>query len=155
MKITHNPSLLAVKELLNSARLPTADITTEHMEHFLGAWSDSTLEGVVGVERYGTVALLRSLAVAASKQGSGLGSRLLSQAEQYAAERGVRSLFLLTTTAAPYFDKRGYACISRTAVSEAIRNTAEFTSLCPASSVLMVKHMRSDAGSWPDMDVTV
>lgn len=155
MKITRKPPVLAVKELLNSARLPTTDITTEHMEHFLGAWCDSTLEGAVGLELYGSVALLRSLVVAASKQGSGLGSRLLSRVEQYAIERGVRSLFLLTTTAEHYFDKHGYTCISRTAVPEAIRNTAEFTSLCPASSVLMVKHMQANAGSGPDMGGTV
>lgn len=141
MHITLRPPEIAVKELLASAHLPTADITPDHMENFFGAWSGSTLEGVVGIEPYGTVGLLRSLAVVAAGRGAGVGSRLLAQAEQYATEKGIRSMFLLTTTAESYFGKRGYSTTSREAVPEAIRNTKEFASICPDSAVLMVKHM--------------
>ena len=141
MNITRKPPEVAVKELLASALLPTADITPDHLESFFGAWSESTLEGVVGIEPYGTVALLRSLAVAVPRRGSGVGSRLLAQAEQYATEKGIHSMFLLTTTAESYFGKRGYSTTSREAVPEAIRNTKEFASICPGSAVLMVKHM--------------
>lgn len=143
MNITHKPPEVEVKELLASAQLPTIDITPEHLEHFFGAWADSSLEGVVGVELFGSVALLRSLAVAASKRGFGLGAKLLARAEQYAAEKGVRSMFLLTTTAGSYFEKRGYSLLLREAAPEAIQKTAEFASICPASSAFMVKHMRA------------
>ena len=142
MNVTRIPPEAAVKELLASAQLPTSDITPDHMENFFGAWSGSTLVGVVGIEPYGTVALLRSLAVVAPKRGSGIGSRLLAQAEQYATEREIRSMFLLTTTAESYFGKRGYSTTSREAVPEAIRNTKEFASICPGNAVLMVKHMQ-------------
>lgn len=141
MNITRRPSEVAVKELIARALLPTADITPNHMENFFGAWSGSTLEGVVGVELYGTVALLRSLAVAVPRRGTGLGTRLLSRAEQYAREKGTHSVFLLTTTAEAYFGRRGYSPIARDAVPEAIQNTREFGSLCPSSAVLMVKHI--------------
>lgn len=145
MNITPKPPEVAVKELLASALLPTADITPDHMENFFGAWSGSALEGVVGIEPYGTVALLRSLAVAAPRRDSGVGSRLLAQAEQYATEKGVHSMFLLTTTAESYFGKRGYSITSRDAIPEAIRNTKEFASICPGSAVLMVKHMPANS----------
>jgi len=145
MHISRKPPEVAVKELLASALLPTADITPDHLENFFGAWSESTLDGVVGIEAYGTVALLRSLAVAASRRGSGVGSSLLAQAEQYATESGIRSMFLLTTTAESYFGKRGYAVTSREAVPEVIRNTKEFASICPGSAVLMVKHMPANS----------
>jgi len=141
MHITRKPPEIAVKELLASALLPTADITPDHLENFFGAWSGSTLDGVVGIEPYGTAALLRSLAVASSRRGSGVGSGLLARAERYAMESGIRSLFLLTTTAESYFGKRGYSVISREAAPEVIRNTKEFATICPGSSVLMVKHM--------------
>ncbi len=141
MNIVRKPSEIAVKKLLDSAQLPIADITPEHMEHFFGAWEGSSLAGVVGMEPLGTAALLRSLAIAVLKRCSGLGSALLAQAEKYAMEKGVRSMFLLTTTAESYFEKRGYSRISREEAPEAIRNTVEFTSLCPGSAVLMVKHM--------------
>jgi len=145
MNITRKPPEVDVKKLLASAQLPTVDISPEHMEHFFAAWVGSSLEGVVGVELHGSVALLRSLVVVASKRGSGLGSALLARVEQYAAEKGVRSLFLLTTTAESYFKKRGYSQLLREAVPEAIRKTAEFTSICPASSVFMVKHMPANS----------
>jgi len=142
VNIARRPPENAVKEILISAQLPTGDITPNHMENFFGVWSGTTLEGVVGVEIYGTVALLRSLAVVALKRGCGLGSRLLARAEQHAVEKGVRTVFLLTNTAQAYFSRRGYSVISRESAPEAIRNTAEFASLCPASSMLMVKHLR-------------
>ena len=107
MNIIRKPPEAAVKKLLASVQLPTADITPEHMEHFFGAWAGPNLEGVVGVELLGSAALLRSLAVVASKRSSGLGSALLAQVEQYATEKAVRSMFLLTTTAESYFKKRG------------------------------------------------
>lgn len=142
MNIARKPPEVDVKKLLASAQLPTIDITPGHMEHFFGAWEGSTLEGVVGVELLGSAALLRSLAVVAPKRGSGLGSELLARVEQYAAAKGVRSMFLLTATAESYFKKRGYSQLLREAAPETIQKTAEFTSICPASSVFMVKHMR-------------
>ena len=139
MTITRKPPEVDVKELLASAQLPTVDITPEHMEHFFGAWADSSLEGVVGVELLGSIALLRSLAVVRSKRGSGLGAALLARAEKYATEKGVSSIYLLTSTAEPYFRKHGYSLLLREAAPGAIQKTAEFTSICPADSAFMVK----------------
>lgn len=143
--ITRKPTEDAVKKLLASAQLPTIDITPEHLEHFFGAWSDSRLEGVVGVELFGSVALLRSLAVVTSKRGSGLGTQLLAQAERYAVEKEVHSMFLLTTTAEPYFKMRGYSPLSRAAAPQAIQKTAEFSSICPANSAFMVKLLQANS----------
>jgi len=141
MNITRKPPESDVKKLLESVQLPTIDIKPEHLEHFFAAWAGPTLEGVVGVELHGSVALIRSLAVVPSKRGSGLGSELLARAEQYAVKKGARSLFLLTTAAESYFEKRGYSQLLSEGAPEVIRKTPEFTSICPASSVLMVKHM--------------
>ena len=140
MNIIRKPPEIAVKELLASALLPTADLTPAHMEHFFGAWAGSTLEGVVGLELYGNVALLRSLAVTGSRRGAGVGASLMAQAEHYAVEKGIGSLYLLTSTAQSYFMRRGYSVAERGTAPAEIRNTQEYASLCPSSAVLMVKH---------------
>lgn len=84
MHITRKPPEAAVKKLLAAAQLPTTDITSELMEHFFVAWAGENLEGVVGLEPFGSAALLRSLAVVAPRRRSGLGSELLSGIERYA-----------------------------------------------------------------------
>ncbi|MFZ1643195.1 MAG: GNAT family N-acetyltransferase [Candidatus Contendobacter sp.] len=85
------------------------------------------------------MALLRSLAVAPDGQGQGLGSALLTHAEQAARQRGVQALYLLTTTAEAFFVQRGYVRIPREAAPPILRQTAEFAALCPASAVCLTR----------------
>lgn len=145
MVIVHNPPEAPVKVLLAEAGLLADDITAAHLEHFLGAWSGSKIEGVVGVELHGPDALLRSLAVTAESRSAGLGSELVAAAESYAAQKGVRSLFLLTTMARGFFEKLGYTEVARESAPDAIRGTREFSAICPESAVFMVKHLLSFA----------
>ncbi len=136
-----NPSLLAgddvaARELLTRSGLPTADLMTAQPT-LLGWWDEAVLIGVVGVESLGTIGLLRSLAVRADRRGTGLGGRLAAAAEGWAREQGIRELFLLTTTAERFFAARGYHVVARSAVPDAIQATSEFTTICPASAVVM------------------
>lgn len=134
-----NPSLRAAVALLAAAGLPSSDLTEPLLDNFLFSGPRDAPTGLVGLEIYDSVALLRSLAVAPDARRSGLGSALLEQAEGYAYARGVRSLYLLTTTAQRFFESRGYRLTSRENCPAAIRSTSEFASLCPASSALLVK----------------
>jgi amino-acid N-acetyltransferase len=134
-----NPSLRAAAALLTAVGLPSCDLTQPLLEHFLFSGPRDAPTGLVGLELYDRVALLRSLAVASNAQRSGLGSALLEQAEGYAYAHGVRSLYLLTTTAERFFGGRGYRLTARESCPAAIRSTSEFASLCPASSALLVK----------------
>ncbi|CAG0968732.1 partial amino-acid N-acetyltransferase, partial [Anaerolineae bacterium] len=59
----------------------------------------------------------------------------------YARDRGVKSLYLLTMTAEAFFLRRGYARLLRENAPEAIRNTKEFSGICPLSSAFMVKNL--------------
>ena len=127
--ISPRPSLSAVVALLSAARLPTEDLTDGHCENFFFSGSSETPGGLVGLELYGAVALLRSLVVSEEQRGTGAGSRLLSHAEQHARSRGVRHLYLLTTTAEGFFFKRGFICEDRQAAPSAIRATREFADL--------------------------
>lgn len=134
-----NPSIRAVVALLEAVGLPSSDLTEPQLEHFLFSGPRDAPTGLVGLELYDRVALLRSLAVAPAAQRSGLGSALLEQAEGYAYAHGVRSLYLLTTTAQRFFESRGYRLTARERCPVEIRSTSEFASLCPLSSALMIK----------------
>ena len=57
--------------------------------------------------------------------------------EARARARQIDRLFLLTTTAAGYFEARGYVRVERQALPGPIRRSEEFTQLCPASAVAM------------------
>ncbi len=128
-----------VRALLQRVNLPHEDLTPAHLEHVLVAHGDAALHGVVGLEPCGDVALLRSLAVAPNVRGQGLGTRLVTAIEQRAWDEGVRTLYLLTTTAASYFQAHGYEHIERDALPESIRQTDEAARLCPASATSMRK----------------
>lgn len=141
MDIYQRPDEADVKRLLAESGLPTADITAQHLHHFFGCGPKGELEGVVGLELCGETALLRSLAVKAAQRGLGLGSGLVEHAEGYAWEKGVKSLYLLTTTAEAFFRRRGYFHVPREEAPTAVKATREFSGICPASSTFMVKHL--------------
>jgi amino-acid N-acetyltransferase len=127
--------------LLQSQGLPVSDITDEHLKHFFFIGSDGSPTGLVGVELYGTEALLRSLVVAETARTQGLGSALVQHVEDYAAARRVGAMYLLTTTAERFFERRGYRRVDRTQAPPAIQTTAEFAGLCPARSAFMIKRL--------------
>ncbi len=135
--------LAAIRALLAASGLPSEDVTAGHLRYYWVHRDAAGIGGVVGIEPYGSVALLRSLAVREGVRARGLGSRLLAHAESQAAALGVETLYLLTTTADRFFAARGYAATPRDSTPPAIRATREFAELCPASSACMSKRLRS------------
>ena len=87
----------------------------------------------------GSDGLLRSLAVASSVRGQGCGSALYRKLEQYFKSIGINTLYFLTETAEEYFQRKGFESIGRELASEEIRQTKEFSGLCPDSATLMRK----------------
>ncbi len=152
MPISFHPAapadLAPVRELLRSAGLPSSDVA-EGRQDFLLARDGDRLAGTVAVEVHGRDGLLRSLAVAPDLRGKGLGGSLHARAVALAALRGVRTLYLLTTTAERFFAARGFDRISREAAPEAIRATAEFSSLCPDSAVCMRRELAGEVRHYP------
>jgi amino-acid N-acetyltransferase len=141
MDIFNEPSEAGVKRLLNLSNLNGSDLTPEHLKHFFGLGTKGDPEGIVGLELFNTVALLRSLAVIPARRRTGLGSKLIAHAEQYARRQGIKSLYLLTNTAEAFFVHRGYQRIRRDNAPRAIQETREFSGICPVSSAFMVKHL--------------
>jgi amino-acid N-acetyltransferase len=130
-----------VRSLLSEAGLPTIDLTPESLSDFLVAADAGEVVAVVAVERCDGYGLLRSLVVDPAWRGNGLGRSLVSAAEDAAARLELRSLTLLTQTAAPFFGALGYRVIERTEAPLMVRSSAEFSHLCPASCTCMSKSL--------------
>ncbi len=135
--------LAEIGQLLSACELPISDLSLSRPVLFFGSRSETRLVGVIGLEVFGSVALLRSLAVAPSHRNHGLGTSLVAFAEAHAASLGIESLFLLSTTAEAFFTKLGYSPASREDAPAPIKATAQFSGLCPASSAFMCKRLRN------------
>jgi amino-acid N-acetyltransferase len=132
--------LAAVERLLTASSLPLAGVA-ENLESFVVAEGGGTLVGVAGLEVCCNNALLRSTAVEPAWRGRGVGRKLVERVIADAESRGIRALYLLTTTAEQYFPSFGFARTTRDAVPEEVRATAEFQDACPASAVLMSREL--------------
>jgi arsenate reductase len=131
----------AIGALLTRLHLPSKDVGAPNQTFIVAHVSDE-LVGAVGLERYGEDALLRSLAVVPRMRSAGVGKALYTKALIEAQKRGTRALYLLTTTAAPFFAKVGFTRIVRAQVPASVAASAEFASLCPASAVCMMRALR-------------
>lgn len=128
---------LAVSGLLEANKLPVEGARA-HINTFLVAKANDEVVGCAGVELYGDVALLRSVAVAPGLHGQGIGTELVTLMLQEARRRNVTDLYLLTTTAPKYFEQFGFSAAGRTSAPPQLRASAEFQGACPASAQLMV-----------------
>jgi len=129
----------AVLGLLRQAGLPVADLEGEARPEFFVAVDGGEVIGAVGVERFGTAALLRSLVVEAAWRGHGIADALVRAAEDHARGAGVNELWLLTSDAAEYFMAREYVTADRTQAPACLRESAQFASLCPTSAACLRK----------------
>lgn len=130
----------AIKALLAENELPVADMNAAMLAHFVVLEDESgTIVGSVGLERLGVNALLRSLAVAQTARHERLGTMLVAHAESMARASDISDLWLLTTTAAGFFRRMGYADVERSKVSAEVKSTTQFAQLCPATAACMRK----------------
>ena len=127
-----------VLSLLHGASLPLHGVA-EAVEAFIVAESAGGIAGLAGLERYGRHGLLRSVAVSPEWRGRGLGGALTEEILATAEREGLEAVYLLTETAADFFPRYGFRRVERSEVAEGVRASAEFTHLCPASSVAMVR----------------
>jgi N-acetylglutamate synthase-like GNAT family acetyltransferase len=131
----------AVIALLEAAGLPTAGVPRT-LGDFLVADAGDGLAGAIGLERYGSGALLRSAVVRPGDQGTGIGAALVRALLDRARDAGLREVYLLTTTAERWFPRFGFAPIEREQVPDPVRASVEFREACPASAAVMRMRIR-------------
>jgi len=132
--------LSAVENLLAASQLPT-DGVRDNFSSFVVADENGSIEGAIGLEKYGSVALLRSAVVSPERRGTGVGRKLVEQLLERAEEAGIDELYLLTTSAEKYFPRFGFAPTTRAAVPDALKASAEFRGACPETAVVMSRRI--------------
>lgn len=124
-------------ELLGRSELTARDVSEGWGHYFVVREDDGRVIGVAGLELHGEDGLLRSVAVDADYRGQGLATALVAAVVERAQRVGLRSVYLLTTSARDYFARRGFSDCARAAAPAAIRESWEFKSGCPSTAALM------------------
>jgi amino-acid N-acetyltransferase len=144
MSMTIEPAqsgdLPAILSLLERGGLPAAGLD-QHLEAAVVAREGPRVLGCAAIELYGQAGLLRSVTVDPAARGLGLGIRLTEAALTLARGRGVRTLYLLTETAAQFFPRFGFRPIPREEVVAAVRRSVEFTEACAVTAQAMVAEL--------------
>ena len=137
IRAANREDLETVRSLIAEAALPQDGLEDQFGSGYAVAVESGRLVGVAGVERYAACGLLRSVVTAADQRGRGIGEALVRDRLGWAERAGLESIYLLTTSAAGYFPKLGFAAVEREAVPAEIRASREFSSVCPSSAVVM------------------
>ena len=131
-----------VEQLLTASDLPVEGVA-QNFSNFLIAEDRGEIIGAIGLERFGSVALLRSAVIAPEYRGTGIGGRLVEELLSRAASAGIEDVFLLTTTAENYFPRFGFRPSTRSAVPNALKSSAEFQGACPETATVMARSLSS------------
>lgn len=141
IRVGHLGDREVIVSLLDLCGLPVADLVVEpaaNMEFLvMEDTAGNHLMGCVGLQNYGSIGLLRSFAVSPRYRHQRVGGQLLEALHRQAEVSGIRQIYLLTTTASAYFERAGYRPVSRDAAPAAIQRSTEFSTLCPATAVVM------------------
>jgi N-acetylglutamate synthase-like GNAT family acetyltransferase len=128
----------ALRAALAKAGLPAEDV--DRPEHLFWRFEIGDMPvGFGGLEPYRDVALLRSVVTLPPLRRRGIGRAIVEVLETEAMARNARAVYLLTSDAAPFFARLGYAPCGRDDVPPAIRATSQFTTLCPQTATVMCK----------------
>lgn len=130
-----------IKALLIESDLPVDDLCVNKLDGFLVAEDGPELVGLIGLQLYGAIGLLRSLVVAREARRLGLGGKLIGALESAAEAAGVTELWLLTIDAENFFERHGFEIMARDEAPASIQQTEEFSDLCPGTAFLMRKEM--------------
>lgn len=132
--------LIHVLEIVRRNNLPTEGIN-DHFSNYLVAVQGTmepgiivpeafldrfTVIGSIGLELYPPIGLLRSLAVVPEHHCQGVGTQLVRSLLEHAQRLGIQSVVLLTTTAAAFFERFGFARVERETIPAAVSESKEF-----------------------------
>lgn len=137
------PDLPRILELLGAAGLPEQGVG-ECLDSFQLGIVEGVVVGCAAVEARGHHGLLRSVVVDPGARSAGVGRRLCTRAIDAARVEGRTQLYLLTTSAAGFFSELGFSEIPRDQAPLAIRETREFSTICPGDATLMFRSLDED-----------
>lgn len=134
-----DPALLAA---IQDAGLPADDLAEPGRTFFAYRTLAGDLVGYGGYEALGGHALLRSIVVLPESRASALGRNLVALLLRRAFDDGARRAWVLTTSAAPFFEKVGFKTVARDDAPATVLATRQAASLCPSDASLLVRTIR-------------
>lgn len=137
LRPARSADLAAARRLLGACDLGLEGLENQFPDGYAVVDSAGELVGAAGLEVYGEAGLLRSVAVAPEFRGTGLGALLVRDRLEFAAKRRLPAIYLLTTTAADFFERMGFWRVERDSVPQAIKNSEQYSGACPASATVM------------------
>lgn len=126
----------AIKRLLVASLLPSRDVGSQE-QRFIVASENGKILGCAGLQVAGQDGQVRSMAVHWTRRNAGLGTRLHERLLFEAVLAGVRTLYVVTTTAEEFFSRHGYRRVATEAVPPALRATEEFATFVPGGGAVM------------------
>jgi amino-acid N-acetyltransferase len=127
-----------IKRLLVGSLLPSRDVGGAS-QRFIVASEGGRLIGCAGLQVAGQDGLVRSMAVHWTRRNAGLGSKLHRRLLFEAALAGVRTLYVVTTTAEDFFAGHGFRKVAADAVPAELQASEEFTAFVPGGSAVMTR----------------
>lgn len=127
-----------IQRLLVGSLLPSRDVGGAN-QRFIVACEGARLIGCAGLQVAGQDGLVRSMAVHWTRRNAGLGSKLHRRLLFEAVLAGVRTLYVVTTTAEDFFAGHGFRKIAAHEVPPALQASEEFTAFVPGGSTVMCR----------------
>jgi arsenate reductase len=127
---------------LRNEGLPTGDLSDPGRRFHAYRTLSGEIVGYAGYELYGEAAFLRSLVVLPAWRGKGVGKAIVARLARRAFDQGARTAWLMTTSAAAFFEAIGFKRTERAMAPQAILDTRQARELCPSSAVVLSRSIR-------------
>lgn len=137
LKRANDKDLSLINDILKKNDLVYEDIKDNTNIKLFSAYDDNLFIGIIGLEQFRNVGFLRSFVVLDEYRDKGYGKKIYNSLFNYAKSKGVKEIYLLTTTAENFFKKLGFKTLERKDVPQIIKNTAEFSHFCPDTAICM------------------
>lgn len=135
------PLFAAFAAHLSTAGLPADDLLLEPARYYALNPRGDEARAFGGLLPLGEDALLRSVIVPATQRKGGFGKAVVEELADLAAKDGAERVWLLTTDADAFFARFGWVSAERRLAPARIAATRQFSSVCPASAVLMCRKL--------------
>ncbi|SFU22491.1 arsenic resistance N-acetyltransferase ArsN2 [Mesorhizobium sp. YR577] len=138
---------------LELEQLPTDDLT-ESGRLFFRFSQNGKLVGFGGIELCQGNILLRSIVVLPQARGQGIGRLITESLLEQATTFGAKDAYLLTTSAADFFEAIGFKQIQRDTVPPEILATKQASALCPSTAMFLTRPVSNQPSLLPQASST-
>lgn len=130
--------VVEIQSLLEAAGLPRDGLLTVPTRVVV-ARRHHEVVAAGALERHGSDGLIRSLVVSPEVRSQGVGSGIVAELERQAVDWGLDGAYLLTESAAGFFERLGYRGIGRDEAPDAVRQSAEWATVCDQTAIPMMR----------------